>query len=188
VRLVECGPDKGTSKMAQKSFTVWLTGLPAAGKSTLAGELVKKLTDLGNSVELLDGEQVRSRLGDKYGHSLVDRYHVLNHIIDFAKAANEHGKIAIVAAVSPKADMRMKARTSIDNFFEVHLDCSVQDCAARDYKGVYSRTLAQDEYFPGLTEPYEISKPELTLSTSRESVEVCAQKLVQEVQKYSNQL
>ncbi len=151
--------------------TVWITGLSASGKSTLANALCDSLRTGGVAYPvLIDGEYMRERLGNRYGHSLADRRAVLTHIVEEALQARLAGRLVVVATISHTRPMRAFARKHLAPFMEVYLDCPSQVCAARDRKGHYARA-ARGEYdcFIGVTHPYERWKderrPELVLDT-----------------------
>lgn len=161
--------------------TVWISGVSASGKTTLATVLYKDLTALGiNNVELLDGEDLRSKFDRSYGHSIEERYDVLKKIVQIANQSNSNGNLAIVATISSFRDMREYARQEIFNFMEVCLICPVNVCSERDYKGHYHKAL-QGHYdtFIGVTHPYEKSEsPELTLHTHTDSIDSCSKRLL----------
>jgi adenylylsulfate kinase len=147
--------------------TVWITGLSASGKSTLATALHSSLRR--QHAVLIDGEHMRARLGDRYGHSIADRQAVLHHTVAAAQQYTALGRPVVVATISHTRAMRRFAREQLGPFLEVFLDCPAQVCAARDYKSHYARAL-RGEYdcFIGVTHPYERSEaplPELTLDT-----------------------
>ncbi|MEM9387480.1 MAG: adenylyl-sulfate kinase [Pseudomonadota bacterium] len=151
--------------------TVWISGLSASGKSTLASGLCERLLRIQAADPLLiDGEYMRARLDDRYGHSLTDRESVLRHLVDEAARVTADRRLAVVATISHTRDMRSFARQHLVPFMEVYLDCPAQVCAARDRKGHYARA-ARGEYdcFIGVTHPYEPwageTRPELVLDT-----------------------
>jgi adenylylsulfate kinase len=149
--------------------TIWITGLPASGKTTLSGELARALRRRGYDCVLLDGEAVRQRTGNRYGHSLEDRFAVLREIVAIAVEERNNGRVPIVATISHKREMREFARQELGRMLEVFLDCEPSVCAARDHKGHYRRAYA-GEYscFVGVTEPYERwSKADVVIDTDQ---------------------
>lgn len=156
--------------------TIWISGITASGKSTLGEILTQKLAEAGiNNLEFLDGDKLRTRLDRVYGHSLEERFKVLNKIIQIARQFNEYGKIVIVATVSHKKIMRATARKEIERFMEVNLKCPVEVCIERDYKGIYDKANSLGEYVAGITEPYEMSdNPELILDTANLDIDECS--------------
>ncbi len=149
--------------------TVWLTGLPASGKSTLALALSAALVARGHTqIVLLDGEHVRATMQPPAGHGLTDRERVLCEIVERAARALDAGQTCIVATISHKRAMRDHARERLGRMLEVFLDCPPSICAARDAKGHYARALAGDPAcFVGVTEAYEAGWPDLTIDTRR---------------------
>jgi len=156
-------------KASQLPPTIWITGLSASGKSTLGKNLFEQLAQSGvTNVVLLDGEDLRSRLNLKFGYTPDQRFEVIKNIVDIAKEHNRKQEIAIVSTISHKREMREFARNNLDNFYEVYLDCPVEVCSNRDYKGNYEKAF-KGEYdcFVGVTEPYERSlTPELVINTA----------------------
>jgi len=162
--------------MALTTGTIWITGLSASGKTTLGEHLRYNLQKKGiENVKLLDGEELRKKFDRKYGHSLSERHAVLLKIVRIARDYNEKGHISIVCTISHKRTMREIARKQMRNFMEVYLDCPVEVCAARDYKGNYRRAIEnKSECFPGISEPYEESEnPELVLDSASKSINEC---------------
>src|SRR5579863_2847355 len=119
-------------------FTVWLTGLSGAGKTTIAQQLVKKLQDRGQGVEVLDGDVVRTHLSKGLGFSREDRDTNILRIAFVASLLTRHGVAVITAAISPYADTRRQAREMIgEGFVEVHVHSSIEELTRRDVKGLY---------------------------------------------------
>ena len=162
--------------------TIWITGLCASGKTTLGQNLTDNLMAKGiRNVEFLDGETLRQRLDRVYGYSTEERNAVLMNTIRISRQHNHEGKVVIVATISHKREIRETARREIGHFMEVYLDCPVEVCAQRDYKGQYKKAFANEyENFVGVTEPYELSDdPELILDTANKTVEECSQVLLE---------
>jgi len=160
--------------------TIWITGIPASGKTTLGKSLYEALLSRGiSNVEWLDGEEVRKRLKDMYGFSTDDRTEVARYVIKLVREYNAEGKVVVVSTISHRIETRSWIRSEIDRFMEVYLKCSADVCAARDYKDNYRKAFS-GEYsnFPGVTEPYEESSPELVLDTAGSSVAECSELLV----------
>jgi len=152
--------------------TVWITGLPASGKTTLSGALRCGLEERGYACTVLDGDLLRERLSRRYGHSIEDRFAVLREIVAAALDVRDQGMIPIVATISHKREMREYARQALGRVLEVYLDCAAPVCAARDHKGHYQRAYA-GEYacFVGVTEPYETwKKAEIVIDTARSCI------------------
>jgi adenylyl-sulfate kinase len=156
-----------------EGFTVWFTGLPSSGKSTLAGLLAEALQGRGVSVEVLDGDEVRTVLTKGLGFSREDRDENIRRIAWVAKLLTRHGVVAITAAISPYRPARERARQEIGRFVEVYVKCPVEICAQRDVKGLYARAQRGEiEQFTGISDPYEEPlRPEVTVETHRQSPE-----------------
>jgi adenylyl-sulfate kinase len=155
----------------EKGFTVWFTGLPSAGKSTLAELLAGRLLERGYGVEVLDGDVVRRHLSKGLGFSKEDRDENIRRIGFVCGLLTRHGAVAIAAAISPYQAIRDEVRESIGNFIEVYVKASVETCIQRDVKGLYKKALAGEiKGFTGVDDPYEPPlKPELTIETENET-------------------
>jgi adenylyl-sulfate kinase len=157
------------------AFTVWFTGLPQSGKSTLAEMLAAELRERRGvtALELLDGDVIRTELCRGLGFSREDRDENIRRIAFVCKLLNRNGVPAIAAAISPYREAREQARREIGSFVEVYCAASADDCAKRDYKGNYARARAGEiHHFTGVDDPYEPpGSPELTLDTVSEPPE-----------------
>src|SRR5882672_432871 len=157
----------------QKGFTVWFTGMPGAGKTTSASLLEQRLRALGASVEMLDGDVVRTRLSKGLGFSKEDRDENIRRIGFVCELLSRNGVIAIAAAISPYRAVREEVRGRIENFVEVYVECPIEVLAERDVKGLYKRALAGEiANFTGISDPYEPpAAPEVTVNSSQETPE-----------------
>lgn len=163
---------------------VWITGLSASGKTTLSRLLAEELKNTYNfnQVLLLDGEELRSCLKRRYGYSAEERFAVVREIVSYVRPHLEQGRIVVVATISHLREMRLYARERLQPFMEVFLDCPMEVCAARDYKGQYLPALkGETEMFVGVTEPYESgARVELTLNTAGLTVAAAGARLTSE--------
>jgi adenylylsulfate kinase len=159
--------------MKTQGFTVWFTGLPSSGKSTLATMLQERLRGWEYPVELLDGDEVRQRLTKGLGFSKADRDENIRRISYVAKLLTRTGAVAIVAAISPYREVREEARSEIGNFVEVYVACPVEECIKRDVKGLYQKALRGEiAQFTGVSDPYEPPLyPEVVVETDRETAD-----------------
>ncbi|CAB3637874.1 adenylyl-sulfate kinase [Paraburkholderia rhynchosiae] len=156
--------------LRQKPVTIWLTGLSAAGKSTIAFELERQLVSLGQACYVLDGDNVRHGLGRDLGFNQQDRHENIRRVAHVAQLMNDAGLIVITALISPMRADRAMARHIIGagNFIETYLSASVDTCARRDPKGLYAKALAgKIPSFTGISAPYEAPlDPELEIDTA----------------------
>jgi adenylyl-sulfate kinase len=165
----------------QPGFTVWLTGLSGAGKSTIADALVGRLGALGRPVEVLDGDVVRTHLSAGLGFSREDRDTNVRRVGWVCALLNRHGVDAVVALISPYRAARDEVRASVDRFLEVHVDCRLEVLVDRDPKGLYRRALAGEiANFTGVSDPYEPPpRPEVVCRTDGgETPEACAGRIL----------
>jgi adenylyl-sulfate kinase len=155
----------------RKGFTVWFTGLPCSGKSTLAELLKPELERRGRTVDVLDGDVVRTHLTKGLGFSKEDRDENIRRIGFVCKLIGRHGGVAIAAAISPYRAIRDEVRGTMENFVEVFVDAPLEECVRRDVKGMYKKALAGEiKGFTGVSDPYEApEKPEIAVYTMKES-------------------
>jgi sulfate adenylyltransferase len=172
--------------MATKGTVLLITGLPAAGKTTLGAALAGHLEKLhGRSVSLLDGDEVRKLLSSDLGFSQDHRrLNVLRHGYVAAEVAR-HGGIAICTLIAPYAADRTEMRqqvTRYGSFVEIYLSTPLAECERRDPKGLYAKARAgQLQHMTGIDDPYEPpTKPELELDGAQLGVE----QLVERVTNY----
>ncbi|MFQ5840178.1 MAG: adenylyl-sulfate kinase [Candidatus Methylomirabilales bacterium] len=163
-----------------EGFAIWLTGLPCAGKSTVAAIVAEQLRERGCPVELLDAEEVRARLSPGLGFSREDRETNIQRLAYLSKLLTRHGVIAVVAAISPYRAMRDGARAELGRFVEVFVKAPVEVCIARDVKGLYRKALAGEiRQFTGVSDPYEEPlHPEVVLETDKEPPLEAARRLI----------
>jgi len=154
-------------------FTVWFTGLPSSGKSTLAKVLKDEIEKKNRHVEILDGDEVRLRLSKGLGFSKEDRDENIRRISYVAKIITRCGAVAVTCAISPYKSIRQEARQEIQDFIEVFVDCDLDECVKRDVKGLYKKALSGEiKNFTGISDPYEKpDSPEIIVNTSSETIE-----------------
>jgi adenylylsulfate kinase len=166
--------------VAERGCVVWLTGLPSAGKTTLARRLAHELERRRRAVEVLDGDEVRTRLTRGLGFSREDRDENVRRVAWVADLLARHGVVVIVALISPYRAVRDEVRAATADFVEVHVACQTEECIRRDVKGLYRRALAGEiTQFTGVSDPYEPPlAPEVTVRTDRETPEESLQRIV----------
>jgi len=167
--------------LRQKPLTLWLTGLSAAGKSTLAFALEARLVKDGYACYVLDGDNIRHGLNNNLGFSPADRSENLRRISEVAKLMNDAGLIVMTSFIAPFVDDREQAKHIIgeDLFYEVYVSTSLEVCEARDPKGLYRKARTGElPEFTGISSPYEIpSNPDIAIDTSQLSMEQAVDQL-----------
>lgn len=169
----------------QNAATIWLTGLSASGKSTLAYELERRLHDLGHASFVLDGDNIRHGLSRDLGFSPESRKENIRRIAEVARLFNDAGIVMITAFISPYRDDRAMARDILgpERFIETYVAADIAVCERRDPRGLYRKARAGEiPDFTGITAPYEApEKPEIRLDTGLLSVEQSMSQLLQAV-------
>ncbi len=175
------------SSVGQAGGTVWLTGLPASGKSTIAVALERALVDAGRAAYLLDGDNVRHGLSDDLGFTPGDRAEHIRRVGQVARLFADAGVVAVVSLVSPMAADRAVARELHDvaglPFVEVHVDTPAEVCAERDPKGLYARARAGEiRNFTGVDGPYDVPEdPEVRVVTAEEAVDDAVARIIEQL-------
>jgi sulfate adenylyltransferase len=166
----------------RQGFCVWLTGLPCAGKSTIAEILTTMLMARGRQVTLLDGDVVRTHLSKGLGFSREDRDANILRLGFVAAEIVKHGGAVIVAAVSPYRATRNQVRAMVgeDRFILVYVNTPLEICMARDTKGLYARARAGElRGVTGIDDPYEEPlNPDIVIDTIKHNPEENAQQII----------
>jgi adenylylsulfate kinase len=164
---------------------IWFTGLSGSGKSTLAHAVEEALHQRGCRTFVLDGDNVRHGLCGDLGFSAADRIENIRRIGEMAKLFMEAGVIVLTAFISPyRADReRVRGLVEYGDIVEIYCDTDIEICEARDVKGLYKKARAgQIGEFTGISSPYEIpAKPELTVNTGTQDIDVCVQQVIDEL-------
>lgn len=161
---------------APTGMTVWLTGLPSAGKTTLARAVADQLAGRGRPVQVLDGDELRAFLSPGLGFSREDRDSHVRRVGYVARLLASHGITVFAPVIAPYARARAEVRqlhTGVGiPFLEVHVAAPVEVCAERDVKGLYARQrVGELEHLTGVDDPYEAPEsPDLRLDTARQSL------------------
>jgi len=173
----------------QNGFTLWLTGLSGAGKTTLAGELLNELRSQRRLVEVLDGDEVRTNLSKGLGFSKEDRDTNIRRIGYVSRLLSRNGVAVISAAISPYSGIRDEVRRAVEGdgaqFVEVYVKCPIDVLAERDVKGLYKKAIAGEiKEFTGVSDPYEEPvDPEVIVETDRESIEQSVATIISELER-----
>jgi adenylylsulfate kinase len=160
--------------------TVWLTGLPSAGKTTIARALAERLTAAGHRTEVLDGDEIRTFLSAGLGFTREDRHTNVQRIGFVAELLASHGVLVLVPVIAPYADSREAVRKRHEArgtaYAEVHVATPLDVCSQRDVKGLYARQAAGElTGLTGVDDPYEVpERPDLRIQTQGSTVEESA--------------
>jgi len=166
-----------------KACTIWFTGLPCSGKSTIANRVAEILRNKGYKVEQLDGDVTRKYLSKGLGFTKEDRDENIRRVGFVAKLLTRNGVFVTAAFVSPYREIRDEIRKEIGNFVEVYVKCPVEVCIERDVKGMYKKALKGEiKNFTGIDDPYEEPlNPEVIVETDKETVEESVGKVMRKL-------
>jgi bifunctional enzyme CysN/CysC len=175
------------SSMGQKPCILWLTGVPAAGKSTIANLLDKRLFATGRHTYLLDGDNVRHGLNRDLGFTEPDRVENVRRVAEVARLMMDAGLIVIVALISPYRSERRRARELVppDEFVEIFVDTPLHVAEQRDPKGLYRKARRGDlKNFTGIDSPYERPEnPEIRIDTVSTAPEAAVEVILEHLSK-----
>jgi adenylylsulfate kinase len=165
--------DERQKNLGQKGATIWMTGLSASGKSTIAVALEKVLLARGKHAYRLDGDNIRFGLNKNLGFSAEDRAENIRRIGEVAKLFSDAGILTVTSFISPYRRDRDIVRKLHEDaklpFLEVFVDCPIEEAEKRDPKGLYKKARAGEmKGFTGIDDPYEApERPEIVLRTDR---------------------
>lgn len=164
----------------QKGFTVWFTGLPRSGKSTIARLVIERLRARGHHVEFLNSAKLRKDLNRSLGFSREEITTNLRRLGYECKMLNRNGLVSVVTAVSPYRDVRDAMRKEIGDFIEVYCRAPMETLLKRDERGLFQAAReGKILHVAGINAPYEEPlKPEALLNTDVESAEACCTKVM----------
>jgi adenylylsulfate kinase len=153
---------------------LWFTGLSAAGKSTIAHGVEKKIYSLGIRSYVLDGDNVRHGINSDLGFSREDRKENIRRIVEISKLLVDGGLIVLASFISPFKEDREYVRKCLsgDNFYEIYVKCSIQECQKRDPKGMYDKARKGIiKHYTGVSAPYEEPEsPHLIIDTEKNDI------------------
>ena len=177
--------------LKQQAVVIWMTGLSGSGKSTLANKLEQQLHQQGVLTKLLDGDNLRTGLNKNLGFSEEDRRENIRRVAETARLFLDNGVVTICSFVSPTVSLRNMAKEIIgeDDFLEIYVDASFDECARRDVKGIYKKALKGEiKDFTGLDAPFDIpKKPFLNIDTEKLTIDDSVDMIYQKVIKKINQ-
>ena len=155
--------------------TLWLTGLPCAGKTTIAKRIKEELDNRGYRTAHLDGDDVRGALNGDLGFSPEDRKENLRRIAHVSKLFNKNGTFVIASFVSPNNELRDMIKNIVGNFKLVYVKCDVKECEKRDVKGMYKKARSGEiPQFTGVSAPFEEPKnADIIVDTKENNLEEC---------------
>jgi adenylylsulfate kinase len=170
--------------LRQRGCTIWLTGLPSSGKSTIAFSLEHTLVEQGRLAYVLDGDNIRHGLNKNLGFSADDRTENIRRIGEVAKLFADAGAITLTAFISPyRADRNLVRKLHEEAkipFIEAFVDTPVAICEGRDPKGFYKKARSGEiKQFTGVSDPYEApGKPEVVLKNGELRPDQCVAKIL----------
>ncbi len=169
-----------TIDQSSKAFAIWLTGLPASGKSTIVAARVPQLEGLGRPVEVLESDAVRRVLTPSPTYSPLERDLFYRALAFMGARLAAHGVTVVFDATANRRAYRDFARSLIPQFIEVAVECPLELCMQRDYKGTYQRgRRGESSTVPGLQEPYEApANPEVKIDTTKMKASEAAEMII----------
>jgi adenylylsulfate kinase len=167
----------------ERGFCIWLTGLPSAGKTTIARELERRLKSRNVRAELLDGDEVRRGLSADLGFDRKSRETHAARVTFVAKVLARNGVVPLVALISPYRRSRAEARAQIGAFVEVYVNTPLSVCEQRDVKGLYQKARRGEiQEMTGVDDPYESPlDPEIVVDTVHQDAGSSAEYVLREL-------
>ncbi len=169
-------------KNKYQSYVLWFTGLSGSGKSTLANALARYLYESNIQAYVLDGDNIRHGLNKDLGFTDEDRKENIRRIGEVSKLFVDSGQIVLTAFISPFREDRQQVKDilSENEFFEVYVKCSLNECEVRDPKGLYKKARNNEiKHFTGIDSPYEEPEnPAIIVDTEAQDIEASVKQIV----------
>ncbi len=165
----------------ERAFAVWITGLPASGKSTLAAAVKQQLARRGVDAAVLESDGLRQIFRPASSYSEEDRDAFYAQLVAIGALLMNHGVPVIFDATANRRAYRDKARAQFRHFIEVYVDCPLETCVQRDPKGIYQRaSCGEASHVPGVQAPYEPPRaPEVVVHGAPEAPEDAARRVIE---------
>jgi len=170
--------------LGRKNKVLWFTGLPCSGKSTLAKEVAKRLHQKNILSYVLDGDNIRHGLNKDLRFSKEDRDENIRRIREVVKLFYDAGLFVLVGFISPHQKARDDARELVgEDFFEIFINCPLEECEKRDVKGMYKKARAGEiDEFTGISAPYEKPEnPEMIIETHQNTIKECVNQIIKKL-------
>jgi adenylylsulfate kinase len=164
----------------QAAFAVWITGLPASGKSTLAAELAAQMREIGIKVAVLESDTLRKMFSTQPRYDEQDREYFYGSLAFIGRVLTDHGISVIFDATANRRAYRDRARQQIARFIEVFVECPLDTCIRRDPKGIYRKAReGQASHVPGVQAPYEPPEsPDIIIRGDRDDPADAARRVI----------
>jgi adenylylsulfate kinase len=173
--------------LKQKSLAVWMVGLSGSGKSTLAKEIERRLFEDGHLTQLLDGDNLRTGINNNLGFTAEERIENIRRSAEATKLFVNCGVITICSFISPTAEIRNLAKSIIgeEDYFEVFVNCPLEECEKRDVKGLYQKARKGEiKNFTGIDAPFEPPlHPAVEVSTHLNDLKSCLEEILEAIYK-----
>lgn len=174
------------NKRKYRKCVLWIMGPTASGKTTVGREVAKILLEKGIPVIHYDGDEVRKFFGPNFGFAKEDRLRVVKTLSHLANKALESELNVVVSALTANDDARSYIMANVQNMILIYLDCSLDKCIERDYKGLYKKAMnGEIQTLAGVNTPYQpLVNPDIVINTEKMTVENSAIELVDHLRKY----
>ena len=172
----------------ENPYIFWILGPTASGKTSIGGVFSKILSENDIPAIQYDGDEIRDLLGSNLGFESHDRLRVVSTIVYLANKSLNSGMNVVVSALTANEDARNYIKNHIENIIIIYLECSIEKCMERDYKGLYKKALdGEIDTLIGInTEYVPFENPDIILKTENKSVDECAQELIEFIDEKSN--